>query len=277
MTTRSFARPLLAGAIAASLALSACQGGANQSADGNAAGDAPSITAPQGATELEIVRAMLDLAEVRPEDLVVDLGSGDGRIPIMAAQLKGARGLGVEIDPGRIRQSNANASRAGVATRVEFRQQDLFVTPLNEVTVLTLFLLPEINLQLRPKILAQMRPGTRVVSNTWDMGDWRPDRRRTVGGTNIFLWIVPAAIDGRWTFQGDGGGSGELAVTQSYQDFAGTVSAGGRTGPIGDGQLSGDRIAFTADLGQGRRRYEGRVEGNSMTGNGWRAARASGG
>lgn len=270
-------RPLLAGAIAALLVLAGCQPAGNQSAGDAAASGGASPAAPQVATELEIVRAMLDMADVKPEDLVVDLGSGDGRIPIMAASLKGASGLGVEIDRTRIRQSIANAANAGVADRVEFRQQDLFATPLNDVTVLTLYLLPEINLQLRPKILAQMRPGTRVVSNTFDMGDWRPDRRQAVGGTNIFLWVVPARIDGQWEFQDAGGGWGALALTQRYQDFSGTVRAGGRTAPLAEGQLRGDRISFSADLGQGRRRYEGRVEGNEMVGAGWRAARASGG
>jgi len=154
------------------LALAACQppsdnqaaNAATNQADGRAVRDLVS-------TEYEVVRSMLELAQVGPNDLVVDLGSGDGRIPILAALEKGARGMGVEIDRARIRQSNENARKAGVADRVTFRQQDLFVTPLNDVTVLTLYLLPEINLQLRPKILAQMKPGTRVVSNSFDMGD----------------------------------------------------------------------------------------------------------
>jgi hypothetical protein len=273
MATRSLARPLL-GLTLASIALCGCQPGGNQAADANAA--APSLAAPQVATELEIVRAMLDMAQVGPEDLVVDLGSGDGRIPIMAASTKGARGMGVEIDPDRIAESNANASKAGVAERVQFRQQDLFVTPLNDVSVLTLYLLPEMNLQLRPKILVQMRPGARVVSNSWDMGDWRPDQRQTVGSTQIFLWIVPARVEGRWQFQTQAG-SGELALTQTYQDFSGTVSAGGRSTPVAEGALRGDRISFSADLGQGPRRYEGQVQGDTIAGNGWRAVKAGGG
>lgn len=279
MVTRFLAHPLLVGSILASFALAGCQPAGNQAA--NSGGDGGSengtLSAPQVASELEIVRAMLDMANVEPDDLVVDLGSGDGRIPIMAAELKGARGLGVEIDPERIRQANANASRAGVAQRVEFRQQDLFVTPLNDVTVLTLYLLPEINLQLRPKILAQMAPGARVVSNSWDMGEWRPDRTQEVGGTSIFLWYVPARVEGQWQFEAQDAGSGQLALTQSYQDFSGTLSVDGRTAPVSEGELNGDRISFSADLGQGRRRYEGRVEGDTITGDGWRAVRASGG
>lgn len=262
--------PVLVPAIAAG-ALCACQPGGNEA--GNAAG-APAAAKTKEelvSSEYEVVRGMLDLAAVTPDDLVADLGSGDGRIPILAAKEKGARGLGVEIDRARIRQSNANASAAGVATRVQFRQQDLFVTPLNDVTVLTLYLLPEINLQLRPKILAQMAPGARVVSNTFDMGDWRPDERRTIGGTNIFLWVVPAEVQGRWRVSA-GGATGELTLTQRYQDISGT--AGGA--PIANAQLRGDRIAFTADFGAGRQRYEGRVADGKMSGNGWEAVRVSG-
>ena len=267
-----FIRPLLAAA-AASLALAGCQQSGNQSANVAANNSQGDLAVGYVSTEFGIVRAMLDLAQAGPNDLVVDLGSGDGRIPIIAAKEKGARGLGVELDPRRIQESNANAARQGVTGRVEFRQQDLFVTPLNDVTVLTLYLLPEINLQLRPKILAQMRPGTRVVSNSFDMGDWRPDQRRAVENTSIFLWIVPARVEGRWQFQIDGGPGGELALDQLYQDFTGNVRAG-VSGKIDDGRIQGDRISFTADLGQGRRRYEGRVNGNMIEGQGWRATKA---
>jgi SAM-dependent methyltransferase len=268
MIRRLASRPLLLAPVLAALALCACQPA------GNDAGS----TSPKAQTkeelvssEYEVVRGMLDLAQVTNDDLVADLGSGDGRIPILAAKEKGARGLGIEIDRARIRQSDANAKAAGVADRVTFRQQDLFVTPLNDVTVLTLYLLPEINLQLRPKILEQMRPGARVVSNTFDMGDWRPDERRSIGGTNIFMWFVPAKVEGRWRIT-QGRTGGELVLRQNYQDVSGT--AGG--GQIAEAQLRGDRIAFTADLGQGRRRFEGRVAGDRMSGQGWQAVRVSG-
>lgn len=251
------------------------QGGnsANQAAGANAAtangSGSGNLAVGYTSTEYGIVRAMLNLADVGPNDLVMDLGSGDGRIPILAAKEKGARGIGVELDPRRIQESNANASREGVGTRVEFHQQDLFVTGLNDVTVLTLYLLPEINLQLRPKILAQMRPGTRVVSNSFDMGDWRPDRREKVGDTAIFLWVVPAQVAGRWQVQVDGAASGMIALDQHYQQ----VSGRGPAGDLADVSLRGDRIAFTADLGRGQRRYEGRVDGSSITGEGWRATK----
>jgi SAM-dependent methyltransferase len=256
--------------VAAALALGACQAADNSS--GNAADGGADLTAPYVSTEMDIVRVMLDLAAVRPEDLVVDLGSGDGRIPILAAQLKGARGLGIELNRDRIDESNRNAARAGVTERVQFRQQDLFVTPLNDATVLTLYLLPEINLQLRPKILAQMAPGTRVVSNSFDMGDWRPDRRENVGGTNIFLWIVPARVEGRWQVQFDNGRTAQLDLEQRYQDVTGLASASGAGGTI-EGRLDGAAIALVTNLGEGRRRYQGRVQGNMIVGDGWRAMR----
>lgn len=265
--TRRGARPftMLAACLAAT-GLSACGGGGANNQSAAAAPDQELVS-----SEYDVVTAMLDLAGAGPNDLVVDLGSGDGRIPIMAARDKGARGIGIEIDPERIRQSNRNAEAAGVADKVSFRREDLFATPLSDVTVLTLYLVPEINLQLRPKILSQMRPGSRVVSNTWDMGDWRADQRREIGGRTIFLWVVPAQVAGRWRVT-RGEASGDMALTQKYQDVTGT--AGG--GALADVQLRGDRIAFTANLGGGAQRFEGRVEGNRMTGEGWEAVRTGG-
>src|SRR4028119_2064539 len=210
MIRRLASRPLLLAPVIAAAALCACQQAGNETANGaNSSSPTAQTKEELVSSEYEVVRGMLDLAGVTSTDLVADLGSGDGRIPILAAREKGARGLGVEIDRGRIRQSEKNAAAAGVKDRVTFRQQDLFVTPLNDVTVLTLYLLPEINLQLRPRILAQMRPGARVVSNTFDMGDWRPDERRTIGGTNIFMWFVPAQVEGRWRLT-QSGANGEL-------------------------------------------------------------------
>jgi SAM-dependent methyltransferase len=252
--------------------LAACQPAGNESANaGNQSANSARSEQDLVSSEYEVVRGMLDLAGVTPADLVADLGSGDGRIPILAAKERGARGLGIEIDRARIRQANANAASAGVSDRVQFRQQDLFQTPLAEVGVLTLYLLPEFNLQLRPRILSEMRPGARVVSNTFDMGDWRPDERRTIGGTNIFLWVVPAQVAGRWRLT-RGSAAADLVLTQNYQDFSGTAGSA----PIAEGRLRGDRVAFTADLGQGRQRFEGRVTGGRISGAGWHAVRTSG-
>jgi SAM-dependent methyltransferase len=235
----------------------------------------PRLDAPQVASDMQVVDAMLSLASLRPDDYVIDLGSGDGRILIAAARSNGAHGLGVDIDPAAIQQANRNASAAGVTGLVGFRQQDLFQTPLQEADILTLYLTAEVNLRLRPRILSQMRPGTRVVSNAFDMGDWHYDERRRVGAANIFLWIVPAQVEGTWTLT-DGSRSVPLVIDQEFQRFTGTAGEDGR---VEQGRLEGNKIRFIANIGGGRRVYEGIVDGNRMTGTGtgaaWSAARAS--
>ncbi len=189
--------------------------------------DVPFVVTPD-----HVTREMLRLAGVGSNDFVIDLGSGDGRIVIAAARLHGARGLGVEIVPALVERSLENARRAGVAERAEFRVQDLFATDLARATVITLYLLPEVNLQLRPRLLA-LRPGTRIVSHDWDLGDWRPDRTLTVAvpekavgldkHSRLHLWTVPAPVQGKWC-----GPAGQLIdITQRYQqlqiDFAGVM------------------------------------------------------
>ena len=139
-----------------------------------------------------VVRAMLELARVRQSDVVYDLGSGDGRIPIAAARIHGARGIGIDIDPRRIAEANANARAAAVADRVSFRNEDLFEADFRDATVVTLFLYPDLNLKLRPKLLRELRPGTRVVSYYHDMGDWKPERTVPAGKANIYLWTIPS-------------------------------------------------------------------------------------
>ena len=209
----------LPGRIVAALALTIGLQGASRAQD-----EVPFITTPDPVT-----LAMLQLAGVRSNDFVVDLGSGDGRIVITAASRFGARGLGVEIDPSLVARSRDNARAAGVADRVEFRVQDLFQTDLSVAQVVTLYLLPEVNLQLRPRLLA-MAPGTRIVSHDWDMGDWQPDRQRTLDvpekaigrdkRSTVYLWLVPAQVQGLWCTAG-----GSLAVTQRFQTFSATLSA----------------------------------------------------
>jgi hypothetical protein len=233
----------------------------------------PRLDVPYIATDLQVVDAMLGLAQVRPNDNVIDLGSGDGRILISAARSLGAHGLGVDIDPARIRESTENAQEAGVAGRVTFRQQDLFETPLGDADVLTLYLLQEVNLRLKPRILSQMRPGARVVSHDFDMGDWHWDQRQRVGNATIYLWIVPARIDGAWALN-VGGRTYPLVLEQHYQQFLGTAG----TARIEQGHINGDHIRFLANLGEGRRTFEGRVDGDSIVPidgrAGWRARRA---
>jgi SAM-dependent methyltransferase len=148
-------------------------------------------------TPMPVVRAMLELAGVGPTDVVYDLGSGDGRIPIAAARDFGARGVGIEIDPALVAQSRANAREAGVADRVTFHVGDMFEADVRPATVVTLFLHPKPNLQLRPTLEAQLQPGARIVSYMWDMGDWTPDETKDVGRDRIFLWRIGTAAEGR--------------------------------------------------------------------------------
>jgi SAM-dependent methyltransferase len=146
--------------------------------------DVPYQPSPEG-----VVQGMLDMAKVGPGDFVIDLGSGDGRIPIEAAR-RGARGLGIEIDPALVSEAQTNARAAGVEDRVQFRQQDLFETDLSQASVITLYLFPQVNLKLRPRLQA-LKPGTRIVSHNWDMGDWKPDRQETIFGKRVYLWVIP--------------------------------------------------------------------------------------
>lgn len=270
MASRSFVRAVLSGAavalVAVVLFLWLRPAPAPQPQPQAPAGFDPSqfvrsgtrLDAPFVVSDYDVVDAMLAMAEVRPDDHVVDLGSGDGRILIAAARSHGARGLGVDIDPRRIRESTANAQAAGVAHRVSFRQQDLFTMPLAEADVLTLYLTREVNLQLRPRILAQMRPGARVLSHDFDMGEWRFDQRDRVGTATIYMWIVPARAAGRYRITADGR-TAELVLDQQFQRVSGTVSAEGATSRVEQGRINGDRIRFIANLGNGRRSFEGRV------------------
>ena len=196
--------------------------------------DVPFVITPDNVT-LE----MLKLASVGPKDYVLDLGSGDGRIVILAARRFGARGLGVEIVPELVRQSNASARAAGVADRAAFREQDLFTTDLSAASVITMYLLPEVNLQLRPALLG-LKPGTRLVSHDWDMGDWQPDQTVTVAApdkpigreksSRLHLWVVPARVAGLWCGAA-GLRSFSLELAQKFQNFEGTLrrQVGGQT------------------------------------------------
>lgn len=146
-------------------------------------------------TPQEVVDEMLELAQVTKDDVIYDLGSGDGRIPITAAQRYGTRGIGIDINPERIQEANENARQAGVTNRVTFLQQDLFASDISEATVVTLYLLPQLNLKLRPQLLEQLKPGTRIVSHDFDMGDWKSDRVvQTKEGSMIYLWVIPEEI-----------------------------------------------------------------------------------
>jgi precorrin-6B methylase 2 len=218
-------------------------------------------------TPQEVVDRMLDMAEVKPGDFFIDFGCGDGRMVISAAK-RGARGYGVDINPVRIKEANENARKAGVTDRVEFKIANLFEEDLSKADVMGMYLLTDINLRLRPKILDTMRPGSRIVSHAFDMGDWEPDQRDIVSGKQIFFWIVPAKVEGKWTVEG--GAKMTLNLTQQYQVVRGKAEIDGKTVDVTDGRLKGTELTFTA----GGKTYAGKVNGNVIEGAGWKASKA---
>jgi Methyltransferase domain len=209
-------------------------------------------------TPQELVDKMLDMAKVTAKDYVIDLGSGDGRTVITAAK-RGARAHGIEYNPDMVELSKRNAAKEGVSEKATFAKADLFESDLSEATVITLFLLPSINMQLRPKIL-DLKPGTRIVANSFDMGEWTPDQKAMAEGCSnwctALLWIVPAKVGGSWKTP-----QGELTFKQSFQMITGTLRSGNVATPI-KGKLNGDQIDFTA----GGTQYSGRVNGNAIEG-----------
>lgn len=222
-------------------------------------------------TPQALVDKMLDLAKVTPKDNVIDLGSGDGRTVITAAK-RGAHALGIEYNPDMVELSKRNAAKEGVSDRASFVKADLFESDFSQAQVISMFLLSSINLKLRPKIL-DLKPGTRIVSNTFDMGDWKPDESATIPNCNSWctahLWIVPAKAEGIWRLP-----QGELTLKQNFQMISGTLKNGNVVAPI-NGKLNGERISFTA----GSASYTGRVNGDSMEGSvggaQWNATRTS--
>lgn len=211
-------------------------------------------------THQGLVERMLDMAQVTPSDYLVDLGSGDGRTVITAAR-RGLRALGIEYNPDLVALSRRNAASAGVGDKARFVQGDIFKSDFSEATVVTLFLLPDLNLRLRPTILA-MKPGTRVVSNSFNMGEWTPDETFQVQGEcrnfcRAHKWVVPARVGGTWKLP-----DGELVLQQDFQMLAGTLKRGGREMSITDAKVNGAEIVFTA----GGRRFTGKLEGGRIEG-----------
>ena len=228
-------------------------------------------------TAQTVVDTMLDLAKVTSDDFVIDLGSGDGRTVIAAAK-RGARALGIEYEPAMVEFSRRRAEQEGVSDKAQFMKADLFESDFSQATVITMFLLPTINLQLRPKIL-DLKPGTRVASNSFDMGDWTPDESVPVSGNcqtycTAHFWLVPAKVAGKWQTP-----QGEFRLDQKYQMVSGTLRNGESTTPLTDGKLKGEEITFTAGGTTHRGRVAGdTIEGVSVTGANetpWRATRAT--
>jgi SAM-dependent methyltransferase len=235
-------------------------------------------TSPYVTSPPTTVEHMLALAGVTANDFVVDLGSGDGRIVIAAAKRYGARAMGVEYDPKLVALSRKNAAAEGVADRVRFVEGDLFKVDLSAATVVTVYLLPDVNLKLRDKLLAELKPGARLVAHDFGMESWRPDQSESVyapqknngrGGTSqIMLWVVPAQARGEWQLASEGlpGGKAALSIAQNFQDIEGEVALGDKTVALANPRLRGTEIRFAVSAEGGPLQFVGHVEGSRMSG-----------
>jgi SAM-dependent methyltransferase len=235
------------------------------------------LDVPYVPSKPEVVAEMLRMAKVGKNDVLYDLGCGDGRIVITAAQLFGNRGVGIDIDPDRIAESKENAEKAGVSNLVKFYEKDLFEAEFREATVVSLYLLTSVNLRLRPRLLDQLRPGTRVVSHNYGMDTWKPDESTVVmvneQSHNVYLWIVPANVSGTWEWTMSEGGKKIPYVLEFQQHFqwpAGNIKVNGVEMPLQAVKLDGDKISFAVEKGTGGKTgsmsFEGRVVGNTIDG-----------
>lgn len=232
------------------------------------------LDVPYEPTPQRVVDAMLRMAQVKSTDFLIDLGCGDGRIPVTAAERYGVKTLCVDLDPNRIREARANARRAKVEDKVQIVEADLFKTDISAADVLTLYLWPEINLRLRPRVL-ELRPGTRIVSHEHNMGNWRPDATQRLGNNMIYLWHVPAKIGGSWRLSA-GDQSFDVTLTQVYQKFDGLALADGRKRSISDGRIVGRDVTFQLAGPPGARKLSGRLnDAGELEGEGWKAVRAN--
>ncbi|MFN0301792.1 MAG: class I SAM-dependent methyltransferase [Burkholderiales bacterium] len=221
-----------------------------------------------------LVAKMLAMAKVTANDFVIDLGSGDGRTVIAAAKI-GATAEGIEYNPEMVSLSTKRAAEAGVAAKAKFMKADIFESDFSKATVITMYLLPELNLRLRPKLL-DMKPGTRLVSHAFTMGEWDPDEQATIDGRNAMLWIVPAKAQGIWTLRPSAGNSAatyEVALTQAFQKLSGTVRQGQHSAKVEDGLVNGEQVVFSfIDARGAKQRFSGkqsasRLEGSLSAGN----------
>ncbi len=236
------------------------------------ASDAPYVPTP-----MSVVDAMLDIAKVGPQDYLIDLGSGDGRIPLRAAAKHGARGFGVEIEAHLVRDANAMAKKQGIADRVRFEARDLFDTDVSKATVLTTYLFQSLNLRLRPYLLAKLQPGTRVVTHEFHFGSWQPDQKVTITAldkpygdprSDVMLWIVPADFSGLWRVSLPGEPERELRLTQRFQMLSGALGAQ----PLAEGRVNGRALRLLAAGGQ---IYTGVLDGDTISGEVSRAGAAA--
>jgi SAM-dependent methyltransferase len=236
-----------------------------------------SLDVPYVPTRYPVVDEMLRLARIAKDDVVYDLGCGDGRLVIGAAVKYGARGVGFDIDPERIKECLENAEKAGVQDRVKFILGDLFEADFREATVMPMYLLTTVNLKLRPKILRELRPGSRVVSHNFGMDSWAPDERSEVRvediAHDVYLWIVPANVSGTWTWKLDKGAAPcacLLEISQRFQKWEGRLLVDGTEAVVRDAKLQGDKIAFAAEAAIGGKTatltFEGKADGHDIAG-----------
>lgn len=215
-------------------------------------------------TPKELIEALYDLAKITPNDYLIDLGSGDGPWVIAAAK-RGARALGIEYNPDMVALAKSNAQKEGVSGKASFAQGDIFETDFSQATVVTMYLLPNLNMKLRPKIL-ELKPGTRVLTNSFTMEDWEPDQSLSVEGRSGYMWIVPAKVAGTWTWQ-TASGPVELALKQTFQKIEGSLKMGGKDLPLKNAKLEGAHISFAAgDSPAGAQLFNGSVNGNAISG-----------
>lgn len=229
-------------------------------------------------TNYEVVNEMLRIADVGKDDILYDLGCGDGRIVVTAAKKYGARGIGIDIDPERIAESRDNAEKENVTDKVQFIQQNLFEADFSEATVVTMYLLSSVNLEMRPKLFQQLKPGTRIVSHDFNMGDWEPDEQTEVGGNeyyghSVYFWIIPANVTGDWSWTVSSGSNNKqyiLKIDQYFQKLNGLITTESAQLPSENLSITGDLVQFSLDDEIGSRKvsmnFTGRVNGNIIEG-----------
>ncbi len=241
---------------------------------------AQGYTASDGKTKLDIffvptqhhvVKRMLELAEVGPNSVHYDLGSGDGRIPIAAVKdFKAKKAVGIDLDPQRIAESLENKKKAGVGDNVQFLQQNIFETNLSEATTVSMYLLNSINLRMRPKLLKELKPGTRIVTHAFNMGEWEHEVNESVDGYQVYLFIVPADVAGKWELV-QGERKIALDLKNEFTKLSGTATVNGKSADLREGKITGTRIRFTIEVDGKPVQFEGTADGSTITGTGWTA------
>jgi SAM-dependent methyltransferase len=231
----------------------------------------PALDVPYVPTPEEVVNRMLELGEIKPTDFVMDLGCGDGRMLVMASTRFGVKGYGVDIDPRRIEEAQANAKKNGVDDKIKFEVKNLFDTPIGDASVLLMYLLPRVNLELRPRIFKEMKPGSRIVSHQFDMGEWKAEATEQLGHRTVYKWTVPAQVGGRWRVTRDGGAAPiTLDLKQDQWQVSGTANVGGKASDVKNAEIVGMKLSLEVD---GAGRLEGTVNGSQIAGKGWKGER----